>query len=218
MRLTCLIAVLFSCVSTIPAATVNYSFTGKLGQVERNNNPATREAVVYWYRFTTTALNTRVRFDILSEAGAIDLNGNGTTQTFNSFIRLFNGSGTLLTSNANRAVGTDSNGSATNRDSFINYRNFATPGTYLLAIGSTFTGPATNVSMSNVDALRGWQAMPAATNNTAFGAPFRLDVSVNRGAIGAASFAAAVPEPATLGLLGLAGVGAAWWRRRRTYA
>jgi hypothetical protein len=200
---------------------VTYNYNGQLVQTERNGNPATREAVVWWYRFTTTAANTRVRFDILSEAGAVDLNGNGSTQVFDSYIRLFNAAGRLLALNGNRTVGADANGSATNRDSFLGYRNFATPGTYLLAVGATFTRPnpaPRTTSMSNIDALRGWQPVPTGTSNAVFGAPFRLDVSVNRGAIGAASFNAAVPEPGTLGLLGLAAAGAAWWRRRRTLA
>ena len=205
--------------SVLHAATVTTSYSGKVTRTERDGNVATVETVVWWYRFTTAVANTRVRFDMLSEAGTVDLNGNGTVQPFNSVIRLFNAAGTqLATNNTMGVLGSDGNGSRTRNDAFINFRNFATAGTYLLAIGGTYTrpNPAPRTStMTVVQARQGWQAFPSGTNNTVLNAPFRLDVSVNRGSISTASFGPAVPEPTTWAMIGVAiATGAALWRRR----
>ena len=205
--------------SALHAATVTTSYAGKVTRTERDGNASTVETVVWWYRFTTAVANTRVRFDMLSEAGTVDLNGNGTVQPFNSVIRLLNAAGTQLASNDTMGrLGSDGNGSRTRNDAFINFRNFATAGTYLLAIGGTYTrpNPAPRSSvMSVAQARQGWQPFPTGTNNTALNAPFRLDVSVNRGSISTAAFGPAVPEPTTWAMIIVAtAAGAALWRRR----
>jgi hypothetical protein len=211
--------VLCGSASVLSAATVTTSYAGKVTRTERDGNASTVETVVWWYKFTTAVANTRVRFDMLSEAGTIDLNGNGTAQPFNSVIRLFNAAGTQLASNDTQgALGSDGNGSRTRNDAFINYRNFAAAGTYLLAIGATYTrpNPAPRTStMSVAQARQGWQPFPVGTNNTTLNAPFRLDVSVNRGSIASAAFGPAVPEPTTWAMLIVAAAGGAvLWRRR----
>lgn len=212
-------ALIMVSVSGLHAATVTTSYAGQVTRTERDGNASTVETVVWWYRFTTAVANTRVRFDMLSEAGTVDLNGNGTVQPFNSVLRLFNGAGTQLTSNDTMgALGTDGNGSKTRNDAFINYRNFAAAGTYLLAIGGTYTRPnpaPRSSTMTVAQALQGWQPFPTGTNNTVLNAPFRLDVSVNRGSISRASFGPAVPEPTTWAMIVVAfATGAALWRRR----
>jgi hypothetical protein len=209
---TPLIATLFLA-SPLVAASVSYS-----GTLDRVNNAQTNfsNATPVWFLTFTVTAGTRMVFDVLAAEkdayapGPVtaDFNGDNQLTFIDSQIELFNASWSRIALNDDHGAyrsAADGNGSIYRYDSYLDY-TFASAGRYWLAL-TTWQPTSTNVQ-------RGYENLQSWNTN---GADWRIDVTTVSGAVvrPALSPYQPAPEPATLGLIGLAVGGAAWWRRRR---
>lgn len=120
---------------------------------------------VKYYAFTILDANTRAVFDIDYAQGG--------SASFDSWISLFDGQGTRLSTNDDSSTAMGGSGSSSTYDSYLEY-TFATPGTYYIAVGryASVSAPA---------------PVPS-------GATFQLQVSIN-GRVADASSAAVNVAP-----------------------
>ena len=213
MRLPLLITAAVLSLNSLAAATVSY--TGRLDVVNNANTAFTNATPVWFLTFAATA-GTRMVFDVLAaEKDAFsngpvqrDWNNDSRLTYLDTQIELFNASWNRIALNDDHGAylsAADGNGSIYRYDSYLDF-TFATAGVYWLAL-TTWQPTATNAS-------RGYESLQSWNTN---GGDCRIDVTTLSGSSSAPVLSPykPAPEPATLGLVGLAMGGAALWRRRQ---
>ncbi len=180
---------------------------GKIHNIDGDMDGLADDLKVARVMFTVSA-GTRVFFDsLVRETGGIDLNGDGVITGFDNFMALFKGTD-FLTSNDDSGT-TYSDGSRHVYDSTLTY-TFAEAGTYMISLGQ--------LGYSPTDALRGYKAndiYEPYDGNQNWGA-WRLTMTATGGTLSDVAEEGAVPEPASLLLLGGGLLGLATSRRKTT--
>ena len=144
-----------------------------------------------WFKFTVATAGARGIFDV---DYALHDNFNG----FDANLHLYDAGGNYLTGNDDYTISAGQGGSVHSYDSYVEYI-FSTPGIYFVQVGSCcYPSPFNQYNYGPDDSTREWN--------------YQLQVSIQNHALAVAD----VPEPATLGLMGLGLLGLAARRRRRS--
>jgi len=216
MRLLSTILCSVISITLAQGASVTNTYTGTLDVVINPKPGVTQATPVWFFTFNVTA-GTRIIFDVLAaEKDAFgpgpvqrDWNSDGRLTFLDTQIEVYNSNWNLLALNDDNGPylsGADGNGSIYRYDSYLDY-TFASAGTYWAAL-TTWQPSGVSGAQSGIQNIQSWN-----TN----GANWRVDVTNLTGSSSTPVLSAyqPAPEPATLGLIGLALGGAAWWRRRR---
>jgi hypothetical protein len=200
-------------------ASITNSYTGTLDVVS-NPRPGVTQATPVWFLAFTVSAGTRMVFDVLAaEKDAFsngpvqrDWNNDGRLTYLDTQVEVYNANWSLLALNDDHGgyrSAADGNGSIYRYDSYLTY-TFAQAGTYWAAL-TTWQPSGVSGAQSGIQDIQSWN-----TN----GANWRIDVTTLSGSASTPVLSAykPAPEPATLGLIGLAVGGAAWMRRRREKA
>lgn len=194
-----------SLASTAQAAVIS----GSIYNVDGDNDGLVDDLKIAQIQFDVTA-GTTVFFDSLVwEATGVDLNGDGYLTGFDAQLSLFDGV-TRIAYNDD-SWSTYGDGSVHHYDSTISW-TFADAGTYLITLGQLYHHES--------QALQGYMAdvgfYDYQGNDDSFGA-WQLTMTVTDGVLSNLFEVngAAVPVPATLGLLGLGLLAVGASRRRR---